>query len=118
MYESVRLPGMLPPLSDAFMGKLRIDAENAKFGHSWHQIAWDSISPYGKISNSEIDMLIFHLAQNRSHVPFRTNLAGKSGVVLDCPDHLIESYQMSDEQELNPQRTRMMEIWHEYGTDL
>jgi hypothetical protein len=56
-----------------------------------------------------------NVAQISSQVPFRTNLAGKSGGVLDCRDHLAESYPMSDEQDLNTQRTRMMEIWHEYG---
>ncbi len=35
--------------------------------------------------------------------------------MVDCRDHLSESCPMSDEEELNAQRTRMMEIWHEYG---
>jgi hypothetical protein len=48
-------------------------------------------------------------------VPFRTNLTGRSGGVVDCREHLIESCQMSVEHDLNAQRTRMMEIWHEYG---
>jgi hypothetical protein len=46
------------------MGKLRIDAENAKYGRSWHQIAWDHISPYGELKNSGIDMLIFNRAED------------------------------------------------------
>jgi hypothetical protein len=56
-----------------------------------------------------------NVSENRSPGPFRTNLAGKLGGVLDCRDHLTESYPMSDEQDLNAQRTRMMKIWHEYG---
>ena len=35
--------------------------------------------------------------------------------MVNCRDHLIESDPMSDEEELNAERTRMMEIWHEYG---
>jgi hypothetical protein len=35
--------------------------------------------------------------------------------VVDCRNHLIESCTMSDEEDLNAQRTRMMEIWHQYG---
>jgi hypothetical protein len=56
-----------------------------------------------------------NVAQNRSQVPFRTNLTGGSSGVVDCRDLLIESCAMNDEEELNAQRTRLMEIWHAYG---
>lgn len=64
MYELVRLPGVLRPLADVLMGKLRIDAENAKFGRAWHQSAWEQISPYGTVSNPRFDMLIFNRSED------------------------------------------------------
>jgi hypothetical protein len=56
-----------------------------------------------------------NVVQNGFQVPFRTNLTGTSSVVVDCPDHFVESDLMSDEEDLSAQRTRMMEIWHEYS---
>ena len=56
-----------------------------------------------------------NVAQITSQVPFRTNLTGTSSVVVDCRDHMVKGYPMSDEEDRNAQRTRMMEIWHEYG---
>ncbi len=36
------------------------EAEQAKFGSSSYQDAWDAISPYGRVSNSGVDLLIFN----------------------------------------------------------
>lgn len=65
MYEMFPIPKVLWFLGDIFMGKVRIDAEKAKCGRSWHQKAWDSISPYGYVSNPDVKMLIFNRAEDR-----------------------------------------------------
>jgi len=65
MYEWVSLPGLLWPLADLFMGKLRFDAERAKHGEAWHQEAWENISPYGEVRNPGIRMLIFNRSEDR-----------------------------------------------------
>jgi pimeloyl-ACP methyl ester carboxylesterase len=64
MYQFARLPGLLHPVADVLMGKLRIEAENAKYGRSRHQRAWEQISPYGEINNPGIRMLIFNRAED------------------------------------------------------
>lgn len=65
MYEMFPIPKILWFLGDIFMGKVRVDAEKAKYGRSWHQKAWDSISPYGYVSNPEVRMLIFNRTEDK-----------------------------------------------------
>jgi hypothetical protein len=38
-----------------------------------------------------------------------------SSGVVDCLDHLTEGYPMNDEEDLNAEGIRLMEVWHEYG---
>lgn len=70
MYELVSLPGVFRPLADLFMGQLKFDAEKAKYGEAWHQIAWESISPYGEVRNPDVKMLIFNRSEDRVMRPW------------------------------------------------
>ncbi len=45
--------------------RITMEAYKAKFGHSRYQDAWDAISPYGKISNPAVNMLIFNREEDR-----------------------------------------------------
>ncbi len=59
-----------------------------------------------------------NVAQKSFSGPFSNESHGGSSLVVDCLDHLIESDPMSDEQDWNAQRTRLMEIWHGHGQTL
>jgi len=45
--------------------RIRQEAYKAKFGHSRYQDAWDAISPYGKIRNPGVKMLIFDREEDK-----------------------------------------------------
>ncbi|MFH0822207.1 MAG: alpha/beta hydrolase [Pseudomonadota bacterium] len=114
MYHHMGLPEFGTPVFDIFMGKLRVDAEKAKTGRSWHQKAWNAISPYEEIGNPKIKMLIFNrnedVVMRRANVEHFLDHARKRGIYgihaefLTRPD-LPDPHDMPPEAFLQRMRT-------------
>lgn len=118
MYELVRLPGFLWPLADLFMGKLRFDAEKAKYGKAWHQEAWEAISPYGEVRNPQVEILILNRAEDRVMRPWNvehfvsySRLRGLGGIAAEfitCPE-LEDWHAMPPEKFTGPMKRFLFE---------